>query len=169
DYTQYISIDYYQNVFATLALIIPVLFLLAVANLRFFQLLIVIGIITLILNFSYFTERNIVDHQRKSIEQVDTRNYADWMNTIVESSGLDKQVYTNFKAISEEKVPGNLKYIYLNKDELEKNLSYVTGNYLFFLKTDLLDADLKTKIDEKISEAGSEVLFNDGVYSLIII
>ena len=168
DYTQYISIDYYQNVLATLALIIPVLFLLAVANLRLFQLLIVIGISAVILNFSYFTERNIVDHQRKSIAQVDARNYADWMNTIVESSGFDNQVYTNFKAISEEKVPGNLKFIYVNKDKLEKDLSYNTGNYLFFLKTALLETDIKAMIDLKISQFNYKVLFNDGDYLLLI-
>jgi len=168
DYTQYISIDYYQNVLATLALIIPVLFLLTIANLKLFQVLIILGISILILNFSFLKQEYIVDHQRKLIEQVDARNYADWMDTIIESSRLNKQVYTNFKPISEEKVPGDLKFIYLNNDELEKYLSNVNGNQLFFIKTDLLTSDLKTKIDIEISQTKSEVLFDDRVYSLII-
>lgn len=168
DYTQYISIDYYQNVLATLVMIIPVLFLLAVANLRLIQALIIIGISTVILNFSYLTEENIIAHQKKSIERVDARNYADWMNTIIESSGFDKQVYTNFKAISEEKVPGDLKFIYLNIDELKKYISNDNNNQPFFLKTDLLGVDLKAIIDMKILNSQAETFFDDGVYSLII-
>ena len=168
DYTQYISIDYYQNVLATLVLIIPVLFLLAVANLRLIQVLIIIGITTVILNFSFLKEDYVVAHQQKLIEQVDARNYAAWMNTLIESLGFDKKVYTNFKSISEEKVPGDLKFIYLNNDALEKQLSNNNVNQPFFLKTDLLGSDLKAKIDMKISNSQTESFFDDGVYSLII-
>ncbi|MGE5810917.1 MAG: hypothetical protein ACM339_05410 [Ignavibacteria bacterium] len=168
DYTQYISIDYYQNVPAALFLIIPVMLLLAVSNLKLIQLFIIIGISAAILNFSYLTEKNIIDHQNKLTEQVDARNYAAWMNTVIESSGIDKQVYTNFKAISEEKVPGELEFIYLNMDELKKYISDENGNQQFFLKTDLLGTDLKATIDMKISNSHTKILFDDGDYSLLI-
>jgi len=167
DYTQYISIDYYQDVFATLALIIPVIFLLAVVNMRLFQLSIIIGISAVILNFSYFTERNIVDHQRKSIAQVDARNYADWMNTIIESSRLEKQVYTNFKAISTEKIPGDLIFIFLNENELENQFTCTTCKYLIFLKTAYLKNDSRAMIDLEISRSNYKVLFDDGDYLLL--
>lgn len=168
DYTQYISIDYYQNVPAALFLIIPVMLLLAVSNLKLIQLFIIIGISAAILNFSYLTEKNIIDHQNKLTEQVDARNYAAWMNTVIESSGIDKQVYTNFKAISEEKVPGELDFIYLNMDELKKYISDENCNQPFFLKTDLLGTDLKATIDMKISNSHTKILFDDGDYSLLI-
>jgi len=154
-------------VFATLALIIPVIFLLAVVNMRLFQLSIIIGISAVILNFSYFTERNIVDHQRKSIAQVDARNYADWMNTIIESSRLEKQVYTNFKAISTEKIPGDLRFIFLNENELENQFTCTTCKYLIFLKTAYLKNDSRAMIDLEISRSNYKVLFDDGDYLLL--
>jgi hypothetical protein len=168
DYTQYISIDYYQKVLSTMCLFVPTLYLLLVAKVRPYQLLILIGITAVYMNFTLIKKDDIFSHQQKQTEQIDARNYAEWMNTIIESSGFNKQVYTNFKAISEDKVPGNLKFIYLNKDEIEKYFSNENFNQCFFLKTDLLDMDLKVKINRITSKSKSKVLFDDGDYSLII-
>jgi hypothetical protein len=167
DYTQYASIDYYQAVLATSVIIIPFLYVITITNMRFYHLLI-IGVITVfILNFTSLRAENIIDCQHKLTEQVEARNYADWMDTIVESSGFEKQVYTNFNSISTEKIPGELEFIFLNESELENRLFCKTCRYLLFLKTVLLNNELKSKIDSEISKSNFEVLFDDGDFMLL--
>ena len=168
DYTQYISIDYYQSVLATMCIIIPVLYILIIVNVKFYQLIIFIGLSAIFLNFTFIKNDDIVLHQQKQIERIDARNYAEWMNTIIQSSGLNNIVYTNFESISKEKVPGNLNFSILSEKEIESYFAGATENYLFFLKISLLSKDLKSQVDLKISQAHYEELFNDGNYILLM-
>lgn len=168
DYTQYIAIDYYQNVFAGLVLIIPFLYILTVTKTKLYQLIIIGVMTTSILNFSYAKEEDIIHRQRLLVDQVDARNYAEWMSTVIESSGLvGERIYTNFKTISTEKIPGNLEFIYLNDEELEDHVSCKSCKYLLFFKTTSLKNNLKAKIDLGISKLDYDVLYDDGDYLLI--
>lgn len=167
DYSQYISIDYFQNVFAILLLIIPVLYIVWITRLKLYQLIIVTLVTVLFLNFTSMTKENIIAHQIEQVNQVEARNYADWMNTIIESSKLDKKVYTNFKSLSTEKVPGDLDFKFLDKNQLEELLLCQTCEQLFLLKIELLPKSLITLIDEKSSSIKFETLFNDGTFILL--
>jgi len=90
------------------------------------------------------------------------------MSTVIESSGLvGERIYTNFKTISTEKIPGNLEFIYLNDEELEDHVSCKSCKYLLFFKTTSLKNNLKAKIDLGISKLDYDVLYDDGDYLLI--
>ena len=164
DYTPYTSVDYYQDVLATMFLIIPVLFLLAVVNLKLKKVLILLTIATIFLNFTFLTEENILQHQKRGVERVDSRNYSFWLNTIVQSSGLDKTIYTNFRPISEEIIPGDLTVLYFEEKDLEKVFEENASQHLIFLKIDLLNDEIKDIIIMRISNNQYEVLFDDGDY-----
>ena len=167
DYTQFISIDYLQNVFAILLLIIPVLYIVWITKLKLYQLMIITVGAVLLLNFSYMKKENIIAHKVDQINRVEARNYADWINTIIESTKLDKDIYTNFKSFSTEKVPGNIDFKFMDEKQLEQKLLCKTCEHLFLLKIELLPESLLTLINEKSPQINFGTLFNDGNFILL--
>jgi len=167
DYSQYISIDYFQSVFAILLLIIPVIYIVWITKLKLYQLMIITVMAALLLNFSYMKKENIIAHQVDQVNRVEARNYAEWINTIIESIKLDKNVYTNFKSLSTEKVPGNVNFKFVDNSQIEELLFCQTCEHLFLLKIELLPKSLITLINEKSSLINFDTLFNDGTYILI--
>ena len=167
DYSQYISIDYFQNVFAILLLIFPVLYIVRITKFKLYQLIIITLVATLFLNFTYLSKENILAHQVEQVNRVEARNYANWTNTIIESLKLDKEVYTNFRSLSTEKVPGNLNFKFVDKNQIEELLFSQTCENLFLLKIELLPKSLITLINKKSTLINFDTLFNDGTYILI--
>ena len=164
DYTPYTSVDYYRDVLATMFLIIPVLFFLSIVNLKLKSVLIFLTIITIFLNFTFVTDEAMVQHQKRGVERVDARNYSSWVNTIVQSAGLENRIYTNFKAISTEKISGELTFVYLEEESLKKVFEENASRNLIFLKMNLLSIGIKEIINMRISNNQYEVLFDDGDY-----
>jgi hypothetical protein len=110
---------------------------------------------------------NIIANQVAQTNRVEARNYASWINAIIESAGLDKKVYTNFKSLSSEKIPGNTEFIFIDDSQIEKLLFCQNCDYLFLLKIETLQKRLTTMINEKLSLINYEILFNDSTYMLI--
>jgi len=80
---------------------------------------------------------------------------------------LDKEVYTNFRSLSTEKVPGNLNFKFVDKNQIEELLFSQTCENLFLLKIELLPKSLITLINKKSTLINFDTLFNDGTYILI--
>jgi hypothetical protein len=169
DYTPFTSIDYYQNVFAAMCLTAAALIVFAFIKLNLKQFLAGFGVLLILFNFLYASEENIVRCQQKGTEQVDARNYAAWLNTIVQSSGLDKNIHTNFKAISAERQTGKLSFSFSESNELEEMLISGSQGKLFFIKTDLISSDFKSVINEKAASGEINILFDDGSYIFFIL
>ena len=126
--------------------------------------MIVTVVFALILNFSYMKKENIIAHQVVQINRVEARNYADWMSTIIETFGFEKKVYTNFKSLTTEIIPGIAEYIFLDDDQIEKLLFCQNCDYLFLLKIELLQKSLVTLINENSPLINCEILYNDGTF-----
>jgi cell division protein FtsL len=167
DYSQLVSVDYYQNVFAIMFLIIPFIYIVSITKLKLYQLMTIIVLSALLLNFTYMKRENIIANQVEQTNRVEARNYASWINAIIESARLDKKVYTNFKSLSSEKIPGNTEFIFIDDSQIEKLLFCQNCDYLFLLKIETLQKRLTTMINEKLSLINYEILFNDSTYMLI--
>ena len=167
DTTPYTSIDYYQNTLAVLFLLIPIGYLFLLLNIKIKHIFIIIFVTAITLNFTLIKEDDIIRHQAKSFEIVDARNYGALINTIINTSGGNRDIITNFKTISEENKE-NLNFIYKNDSELTELLKKNNSNVQFFLNRELLSKENIKTIDEFLKENKINILFDDGEFVLLL-
>jgi hypothetical protein len=169
DFTSFVHVDYYQKVLAVMFLLIAafgILYLLKI-KLQYFFVLILFS--ATVLNFTFITESQIVQHQQNEFDKVDARNYYFRINTILQSAKLYKQACTNFKAICTEKIPREIEFDYLDNKTVEDifDRKYSTRIKTYFLKLDYLQEQTKFNINKSITAGRFNVLYDDKEYLLI--
>ena len=169
DFTSFVHVDYYQMVFAMMFLIIAVLSLLYLLKIKLRYFVVLILLSAIVLNFTVITESQFIKHQQNEFDKVDARNYYFRINTIAQSTKLDRKVYTNFKAICTEKIPRDIEFDYIANKTVEdvfegKHTSIIKT---YFLRLDYLQEQLKIKIRDGIAIKKINILYDDGDYLLI--
>jgi len=169
DFTSFIHVDYYQKVLGMMFLIIAASSLLFLLKIKLRNLFVLILLSAVVLNFTIITKPQIVQHQQNEFDKVDARNYYFRVNTIVQSAKVDKKVYTNFEAISTEKIPREIEFVYLDSKRIEDIFDGTLTSKIktYFLRLDYLQEQTKLNIRNSIAAEHFQVLYDDGEYLLI--
>ncbi len=107
--------------------------------------LIAVVLLAIIVSSFFISSSEIKQHQQNLFYKVDARNYYSRLHTIINSANLDKNILTNFESICSEKIPREIKFTYLNENELSKKINVgdnKTSN-LLFLKMDRINSETK--------------------------
>jgi hypothetical protein len=164
DYSPLVNVDYYQNVFSVMVLIILGIILLYLSKARLKHFFIGSVFTILLLNFTYASEASIIRYYKKLTERVEARNYSMWLETIIKSKRMESKIYTNYESISIEKIPVELNFVYLDSDQLEKYFIREEPGVLYFLKLNLLNEQMEQYIENNITLKKYESLFSDDNY-----
>jgi hypothetical protein len=169
DYTNFINVDYYQKVFGTMFLLIAVGSLLHILKSRVRDILGVLALAAVFLNFTFITKHTILSHQIKEFAKVDARNYYQTINTLIKSTGLNDMVFTNFKAICSEKIKRNVEFGFIETDRLLDSLegsSEIELRTIFLKLKDLENPQVK-RIRNLISSKKFQILYDNRDYIFI--
>lgn len=168
DYTFFLPVDYYQKTIAMFILIISMASVLIFFKVKTKHLIAVV-LLAIIVSSFFINSSEIKQHQQKLFFKVDARNYYSRLYTIINSAKLDENVLTNFSSICSEKIPREIKFTYLNENEILKKIIASDGKIsnLLLLKMDKLNRDTKSQITSKIIDEKFRVLYDDGDYLLI--
>jgi hypothetical protein len=164
-----LDVDFYQRVFIAFSIILITLPILILTKLRAKVLILIVMLSVIFLNFTVINEKTILNHQKKSIEKVDARNYYGWLKTIIDNNKLDKNVYTNFEAILLDKTPREINFHYLKKVSKESLQKVTKKNCAVFLQSSKLDQVTMDFIKSRINNKEYKSLLDDSDYIFFII
>ncbi len=168
DYTFFLPVDYYQKTIAMFFLIISIASVLIFFKVKIKHLIAVV-LLAIIVSSFFISSSEIKQHQQNLFYKVDARNYYSRLHTIINSANLDKNILTNFESICSEKVPREIKFTYLNENEILKKIDIRDSKLskLLFFKMDKLSNKLKSHITLNIKGEKYKVLYDDGDYLFI--
>ncbi len=169
DYTNFINVDYYQNVFGTMFFLLAVVSVLYILKSRVRDIFIILALVAVFLNFTFITKSDITNHQIEEFAKVDARNYYQTINTIIKSTDSNHKVFTNFKAICTDKIKRNIEFGFIENDRLLNILEDSTEveSKIIFIKLKELDNQKIEIIRNLISSKKNQILFDDRDYILI--
>jgi hypothetical protein len=169
DFTFFVHVDYYQKVCSTMFLLIIVIstFYIIRIKLRDILLLLVAGVV--FLNFTILNEYKILECQKDQEARVDARNYYQIITAILKGDETQKSIFTNFKAITTEKIPRDLNFNYLNNSKIKEVINDTATNQKLglFIKKDTLDKQLSSAIKNSLTSGKSDNLFENNQYIFI--
>lgn len=169
DFTFFLPVDYYQRVFAMMFLLPAIASLLYILKTRIKDLIILLVLAVVFLNFTFITKSTILNHQKEEFAKVDARNYYQTISTIIKNTGSENNIVTNFNAICSGKIPGKIKFSLVDYDKL---LSYFISDSqlqpkLFFIRLKDLEVSKQLFLRNIIAEKNLKILFDDGDYILL--
>jgi|GEM_PF-1524809 len=163
DITLLLHVEFYQRILMAFSLVIIILPWLILLKLRRVLILAAATACILILNFTLLNNNNIVKCQQSNYDRVDAHNYYELVNTMLKGKNIHSRVITNFPAIAEIKIPGNIKFVYNSSKNILKNLP---GNEIIFLKTDITGNNISVQADSIISSNKYNIFLKDSGYLL---
>lgn len=168
DFTFFLPVDYYQSVFATMFLLVAIASLLCVLKTKIRDVIIVIIVAAVFLNFTFITKSNILNHQKEEFDKVDARNYYQTISTILKSTDPGEIVMTNFNAICTDKIPREIKIRIIDNDNLLNSLrgDSLSPSKLYFIRLKDFEASKQKNIRDSMVAKGFQILFDDGYYVL---
>jgi len=169
DGTFFINVDYYQNVISVMFLILFFVTAFSLLNIKLKHLLVILVIAIVTLNFTVIDKGKIIEHQLKGFEEVDARNYYQYVKMFCGSSKIAKPVKTNFQRITYERIEREIKFNYLDDRHLLKYLQNQnkTGGEMYFIKKRNIDKELFQFLDAEIANNNLKIIFGDNEYILI--
>lgn len=163
DFTFFLPVDYYQKVFAVMFLLLAIASLFYILKTRVRDVIIVIIVAAVFLNFTFITKATILNHQKEEFAKVDARNYYQTICTILKNTDHRKIIITNFDAICKEKIPREIEFRFINNDMLLNYLNSISNVQTEVLLVKLKDLDNSEQIliRNKIAEQKLQILFDD--------
>lgn len=168
DFTFFLPVDYYQRVFAMMFLLIAIASLFYILKTRVRDVIIVIVIAAVFLNFTFITKSTMLNHQKEEFAKVDARNYYQTINTIINNAELGNNIVTNFSDICTEKIQREIEFRFVDNDKLLNYLNGVPGfqSDIFFMRLKDFEAPKQMSIRNILTDSSFQILFDDGDYIL---
>lgn len=163
DYTFFLPVDYYQRVLAVMFLLIAISGVLYLLSIKVRDVIIILVLAAVFLNFTYITKPTILNHQKEEFAKVDARNYYQTISTILKNTDHEKMVITNFNAICTEKIPRKIEFRLINDDKIMDfiNDTLDLNSNLFFVRLKDFDYSKQMNIRNTIIEKKFQILFDD--------
>jgi hypothetical protein len=149
-------------------LIIAIASVLILLKIKIKHLIAVVLSVIIVSSF-FISSLEIKQYQQTQFYKVDARNSYSRLNTIINSANLDKNILTNFESICSEKISRELNFTYLDETEILKILDGKNYNQqdLLFLKVNILNNEIKSRIRSAIKRGKYQELYDDGDYLFI--